>query len=152
MSDKLLDEYVKVTKTIDNIHEKINRYKHIIEKRIDETDDEDIQTKYLNEFRKFIEQIKNDDDITQKYRFLRNKQRDLRNQLTMNDVDKTIFELKSKYGDENYDLNKISLRTRSDINMDNTIYTDNISDKIDKNKINKFDILLNDIQKNLQLN
>jgi hypothetical protein len=150
MTSEMLDEYVKITKIIDKIHEKINAYKVSIEQSINNTNSKKKQEFYMNEFKIFINQIKNDMDIINKYKLLKTKQKNLRNQILNNqisnnisydgddndndnDVDKTIFELRSKY--------------EVNINTSNIYNNTNITPL--NNETVKFDLLINDVQKNL---
>ena len=101
----LLDEYVKITKTVDNIQEKINTYKKTIEDKIEHSTNTAECIVYREEFELFVSDIKHDPQISQKYRRLKQRQQTLRDllldDLTLMNVDEMIHSLKSKYETEN---------------------------------------------------
>jgi len=74
----ILDEYVKITRVIENIQNKINQYIESMDEIIENTQDESERDKKIKEFKTTIERIKNDHEITQKYRQLKNRQKELR--------------------------------------------------------------------------
>ena len=119
----LLDEYVKITKTVDNIQEKINTYKKIIEDKIEHSTNTAECIVYREEFELFVSDIKHDPQISQKYRRLKQRQQMLRD-LLLNDtntntdttymnVDEMIHSLKSKYETENINNNNINISIRT---------------------------------------
>lgn len=81
MADKLLDEYVRVTRAIENIQDKIARYKKSIIYHIDNSKTEQERNDHIKEFRGIIDTIKNDASITKKYRMLKDRQTQLREML-----------------------------------------------------------------------
>ena len=108
MSEDTLDEYVKITKTIDNIHDKINRYKTNILDSLKYSTSEQEQKDKMKEFQNIIHKIKTDPIITNKYRALKKSQDELKKKLisstdfdntstSNNDINKQLTELKDKY-------------------------------------------------------
>ncbi|VBB17976.1 hypothetical protein YASMINEVIRUS_439 [Yasminevirus sp. GU-2018] len=138
MSGSLLDEYVKVTMAIEKVQNKISQYKETIEKQIENAKNSEEEEMYIDEFRRFTQNIKNDHEITNKYRQLKKRQRELRDLLTLqqnsqlstqslsqsvsqspsqslqshSDVsdafERTIRSLTSKYESNTFDLNDLS--------------------------------------------
>lgn len=82
-NEELLDEYVKITKTIDNIQNKINMFKKTIEGKLETSTNDDEREMYLEEFKTFTLNIKNDTQLIQKYKLLNKKQKELRDQLLL---------------------------------------------------------------------
>lgn len=193
MSDNLgdvLDEYVMITKTIENIQDKINRYKKTIELRIDNATSDREQRMYVTEFKQFITDIKNDPHITKKYRRLKQRQKDLRDRLlfdnkSTNDIstdivtndnvncnnsnsintnvaitdninyaDEIISNLQSKYSNSLHIHNNLMISVDQSKEFDLTRqnereqYDYQINQQNEQNQ-NKFNILINDVQKNL---
>jgi hypothetical protein len=100
MTDSLLDEYVKITKKIDIIQNKINRYKKKIELNIEKSKSEKEQNDKLQEFKEIVETIKNDPTIVGKYKLLKQRQKELRDLIISsadNESDLLIANMKSKY-------------------------------------------------------
>ena len=100
MTDIILDEYVRVTRTIENIQTKINTYKKSIEEDIESAKSEEEQNERVKEFKNMMAKIKKDPNVTSNYRLLKKRQTELRNQIIPidnNDIDKTISNLKRKY-------------------------------------------------------
>jgi hypothetical protein len=102
MTDLILDEYVKVTRIIENIQNKINRYKKNVKENIENSRNEHEQEKKIKEFKKTMSRIKGDKDITQQYRLLKKKQKELRDKLipdtlSFTDADSFISDLRIKY-------------------------------------------------------
>jgi hypothetical protein len=123
MSDNLLDEYYKITKTIDNIQTKINNYKQAIEEQMNNAKNNIERQQYVNEYKNFIQNIKKDEDIKNKLIQLNKRQNELKtiimapNEINVIDV---IQNLTNKY----------------------TTLTNNTTN-------NKYEQLINDIEKNL---
>lgn len=103
--DSVLDEYTRLTKSIDNIKRIIADYKTHTESRMPNT-----------EFESFIESLKSNAHITEKYRLLKQRQKELREIIIQssnssdsfdssnvllkkseNSLERTIEELKLKY-------------------------------------------------------
>lgn len=78
--NRSLDEYVKITRTIENIQNIINRY--IKDLAIENAQTEQEKDEKINEFKDMMFRIKNDRDITQRYRYLKERQKELRERLT----------------------------------------------------------------------
>ena len=143
MSEDLLDEYVKITKTIDNIHNKINKYKTDILDSIKYSSSEQEQKDKIKQFHSIIQKIKSDHKITNKYRTLKKSQAELKKKIinstdfddtSSSDISKQISLLKTKY-----DLSsKKKIILIDDIN----IYNNNIGDV-------KFNSILEEVQLNL---
>lgn len=91
--NSILDEYVMVTNAIANIQKKINMYKKSIEEKIEFSADNNEINMYVKEYKLFISGIKNDSDIIERYRKLKNKQKELYEQLFL--YSKTHYELES---------------------------------------------------------
>jgi hypothetical protein len=81
--DKLIKEYDKITKAIENIHEKINTYKKTIEEKIENAIDDHEINMFVKEFKSFSESVKNDQHINNKYKLLKQKQTELHNQIIL---------------------------------------------------------------------
>ncbi len=73
MTEKILNEYVKVTNTINSIVTKINKYKHEISSVIESAPALE-QEKKMKDFENMIIKIKNDPKITGQYRKLKIKE------------------------------------------------------------------------------
>jgi hypothetical protein len=113
MTRKHLDEYIKITKSIENIQYEINAYKRTILDNIENAKTEKEQYEKIKEFQKTVVQLKQDPEITQKYRLLKQKQTELKNKIiyfiethidnidnineTKTDIEKMIIHLKIKY-------------------------------------------------------
>ena len=108
MTEEILNEYVKITCIIENIQNKINLYKQNIEDNIEKSKNDIEQNQKIKEFVNTMTKIKEDADITQRYRKLKLKQKELKEQLIKNpiinnnnnidiDTDIIISNLKSKY-------------------------------------------------------
>ncbi|AYV77533.1 MAG: hypothetical protein Dasosvirus5_12 [Dasosvirus sp.] len=80
----LLDEYVKITITIKNIREKLNKYKKSVEKKVINASTDREQQNIISDFTESITRIKNNPEITQKFKILKQRQTELRNILTQN--------------------------------------------------------------------
>ena len=144
MTEKLLDEYVKITMAIENVQNKINQYKKKVENIINNTESNQEKRIYIEEFKTVMMKIKNDNEITKKYRTLRKRQNELKKIFLEDskpkddkmsaslspwpeDTDITLCELKKKYelkskGDDifddesNYDRNtQITEKTKQTI-------------------------------------
>jgi len=103
MKEQLLDEYVKITKTIDNIQLKLTNYKKKIEESIENSKSEEEQQNKIIEFKEIINKIKNDETISKKYKLLKKNQEEIRKKLIINDsidtneIDDKITILFKKY-------------------------------------------------------
>jgi len=101
MSENLLDEYVKITKTIDNIKIKLAKYKDYTENSIEKARTEEEQQNKINKFRNTIIKIKNDETINNKFKLLKKKQQEIKKQLIPeNDINNTIIMLINKYSND----------------------------------------------------
>lgn len=146
MTDLILDEYVKVTRTIENIQNKINRYKKSVEENIENSKSEQEQENKIKEFKKTMSRIKGDKDITQRYRILKKKQKELRdklipNELSFSEADVLIIGLRKKY--EKMSKNQILF-------VDDEEF-DNIELDVKRSLQNtRFEMILQEIQKNLK--
>lgn len=146
MSDLILDEYVKVTRTIENIQDKIIRYKKSVEENIENSKSEKEQEQKIKEFQKTMSRIKGDNDITKRYRLLKQKQKELRDKLipdaiSLSEADLLIINLRKKY--EALAKNKVLLiddEELDNIELDTKRSLQNI----------KFDMILQQVQKNLK--
>ena len=146
MSEDTLDEYVKITRTIDNIHNKINRYKLNVMDSLKYSTSEQEQKDKMKEFQNIVKKIKSDPSITNKYRALKKSQEELKKKLISstdfdntssvnNDINKQLLELKEKY--DTLSKKRIIIIDDSKINTDNSF----------KNK--KFNSILDEVQLNL---
>lgn len=127
---EILDEYVRVSKTIDNIKSKIENYKNSVNELLKKAKTEKEQDEIIEKYRNDMMKIKNDKNITRRFKLLKQKQKNLKNLLLPsinNDADIIINLMKGKYTDDDY----ISLN---------------------KGKLDDFeyDIILHKIQKNLE--
>lgn len=142
MSTIILDEYVTVTKAIDNIHNKINEYKTYIENEIKNANTKKRKQKILRRFRKTLNKIKNDPDVTNKYKSLKEKQLKIKKMLIpveKTEIDEIIASLQAKYNMLSY--NNIVI----DDHQEN-------ANKICANKIihnMKFHTIINELENNL---
>lgn len=163
MTEANLDEYVKVTNAIDNIHDKINKYKKIVSETIENSSSEKEQIRCLLEFKNTIKRIKSDSNITHKYKLLKKRQNELKNILlsstktntfynnlndnehifTTSDISNYLNDLQTKYSylvkkkiiivDES-ELKYINYRTKCDANF---VKFKTIIDDVQKKLINK---------------
>lgn len=102
MSKDILNEYVKITTIIQNIQEKIDRYKKSIEESLQNSTSDKEKEYIFKEFEEKISRIQNDPNITSRYRELKNRQDELRKRLIpdkRNDIDTVLSDLKVKYVD-----------------------------------------------------
>jgi hypothetical protein len=162
LSEKLLDEYVRITRAIENVQAKINKYKKKINFVIESAKSEEEQKKHIDEFTKVINMIKNDIGITEKYRELKIRQQELKNILlkgfntnqesftnptvieSMSDTDITLHRLKEKYESE----------------MNNIVFNNDNDDKNNRTNINtkraiqneNHCTILQELKKNLKQN
>jgi hypothetical protein len=125
MSENLLDEYYKITKTIDNIQTKINNYKQAIEEQINNAKNDTERQQYITEYKHFIQNIKQDEDIKNKLIQLNKRQNELKT-IIMTPTDINVIDVIQKL------TNKYTILTNN---------TDIIN--------NKYEQLINDIEKNL---
>lgn len=106
--DEYIDEYAKISKILNNVSEKINKYKESINQKIDECKNEEDKKHHIDEYNNFISLIQNDSDITRKFIYLRSRQEELKNIIQELDPDnkssihkkcinKTLDDLKTKY-------------------------------------------------------
>lgn len=173
MTEHILDEYMKITRTIENIQNKINQYKKIVEANIENSKNEEEQEEKIREFKKIIHRIKKDKEITRKYRLLKKKQKELRDSLVTNrgslegdETNLVISDLKSKYSllskhevlfispDDSPDnvLDNVPDNVPDDV-LDDVL--DNVSDNHLPRLTNrdlqniKFEMVLRQVQKNL---
>lgn len=119
---KNLDEYVKVCNAIDRIQTKIDLYREETEKKL-EIATEAEKKEIMIEFKNFIEAIKKDKNILIKFKTLKQKQNQLRLQLTSskcNDCLQSINEKNSlDFLDEKY-RKIVNLEESSIIDIDIT--------------------------------
>jgi len=153
MSEDTLDEYVKITRTIDNIHNKINRYKlNVIDSLKYSTSEQEHKNKML-EFQNIIQKIKSDPTITNKYRALKKSQEELKKKLinstdfdtvssTNNDINKQLSELKEKY--DVLSKKRIIIIDDSKIDNNNSFKNDKFNSILDEVQLN---LIKNDISK-----
>ncbi len=100
MTDCLLDEYVKISKTIESIQTKIDELKKDIEKSIVDAQSENEQNEHIEKFKELMEKIKTDPNMILKYKSLKNRQLELKNLIlpcTESEIDRTVKQLKNKY-------------------------------------------------------
>lgn len=100
MTDYLLDEYVKISKTIENIQMKINEYKKDIEISIENAQSENEQNVHVEKFKEMMIKIKTDPNIITKYKSLKKRQQELKFLIipsTDSEIDHQINQLKNKY-------------------------------------------------------
>jgi hypothetical protein len=145
MIDLILDEYVKVTRTIENIQNKINRYKKNVEENIENLKNEKEQIVKIKEFQKTMSQIKGDKDITHRYRLLKKKQKELRDILipgivSLTDSELFISNMRQKY--EKFSKNKMMI-------IDDDEHDCFELDTKQSLQNSKFDVILREVQKNL---
>lgn len=159
MSESMLAEYVKVTRTIENIQFKLNKYIKDTEKYIETAKSEKEQNKKIKEIKKTLAKIKKDPEVTNKYRILKKRQIELKNQLLStvkpsndihdSDIDKTISDLKIKYNI--LTQNEIVIINNKYINNDK--YSNNnkyyIQNQDQHHNNMNFDIILHEIQNNI---
>ena len=166
MTDLILDEYVKVTRIIENIQNKINRYKKSVKENIENSRNEHEQEKKIKEFKKTMSRIKGDKDITQQYRLLKKKQKELRDKLipdtlSLTDADSFISDLRIKY--ERVSKNQVLLVDTVTPRVDAvTPRVDAVTHWVDADLLNakldtfsslqntRFETLLQEVQKNLK--
>ena len=148
----MLDEYVKITRTIENIQTKINRYIKDIEEAIENAQTEREKDEKINELKDMMHRIKNDRDITQKYRYLKERQKELRGQLTLSTQSHVVV---INPEPNSFDV-LVDLRERYDkLAKQEIVLTDDEFDQMEYNTHEsiqniKFDILLQEVQKNLK--
>lgn len=130
----ILNEYVRVSIIIHNIHTKIDNYKKIIERRIERTNNENKQMKYVSDFSDFIDAIKKDKTITNQYKKLKLKEKILKEKI-MNTCCSTYIHEKIT---NNITTNDYSDDKINDI-IDDCINNDNMSNS----NINIDDLLVN---------
>jgi len=105
MSNNILDEYTKITRIIENIQDKINRYKITIEQDLERSSSEKEKNMIIKEFEKKIKKIRDNPQITKRYRYFKKRQEMLRRLLILSDkteTDKLLQDLQIKY----YNLSK----------------------------------------------
>ena len=76
MSVDILNEYVKVTSTINNIQDKLNRYKKQVQNKLDSAKSEKERDLIVKDFQENIDKMKNDSEIKRKYLNLKKKQKE----------------------------------------------------------------------------
>ena len=79
--DTILDEYVNVTMKINNVLKIISQYKDTIKQKIENAKLEGEKKLYIDQFRDFIQNIKNDNDIINKYKLLKIRQCEIRKKI-----------------------------------------------------------------------
>jgi hypothetical protein len=94
---KILDEYVKVCKTIDKIKYNIHLCTIDTDEKLRNTSSKKNRKRIVMEYKTFIDTIKNDSDIIKKYKLLKQRQNMLRNQLTKKIVASDLSTLYLKY-------------------------------------------------------
>lgn len=151
MSEDTLDEYVKITKTIDNIHDKINKYKmNVLDSLKHSSSDKEQQDK-MKDFQDIIKKIKSDPLITNKYRALKKSQDELKKKLISSsdfdnsnnsntNINKQLSELKVKYD---------MLSKKRIIIIDDTKLSDIRINNGTNLKNEKFNSILDEVQLNL---
>jgi len=155
-NEELLDEYVKITKTIDIIQNKINTFKKTIEDKIHTSTNDNEREMYLEEFKTFTLNIKNDTQLIQKYKLLNKRQKELRDQLLlyiihtnsnpiMTDNESSLNKVINIEFDTNVNTNSclINVNDNTFDNSDNIDNINNINNDIDKTLCNlrlKYDV------------
>ncbi len=98
--EQLLDEYVNVVKSIESIQNKINIYVQKVEDNIEKTSSDSERHFLIQEFKESLDKIKNDKNITEKYKKLKKRQEELKIILIkpeQSEFDQSINELYLKY-------------------------------------------------------
>jgi hypothetical protein len=104
MTDNLLDEYVKISKTIERIQTMIQGYKEEVEKSIINAKSENEQNECYDNFREMMIKIKMDPCIMTRYKSLKKRQCELKSLILPccdSEIDLTVNKLKNKYMLEN---------------------------------------------------
>lgn len=154
MSEKLLDEYVRITCVIENIQKKINQYRGYIENIINNADNEREQEQYVNEFKNVMDDIKNDSDITRKYRKLRNRQQELKKIILLGlsklEIDEIHAMTNNDNNNDDYDNN---LMSETDITLHKLRkkYESNVLSE-NTDRANNYCLVIQEIQNNLEQN
>jgi hypothetical protein len=147
MSERILDDYVRITHIINNIQNRIDKYKERMIRKIEGAKTIKDQNILLEEFRKIIDGIKRDPIITEKYKLLKKKQLILKKQLlhdhentsTSDDIENNLNQLYTKYlASSNNEKNIVRGNCRKQSNNKHTSQDEKI----------KF--ILNEIEKNLE--
>lgn len=100
MTDHLLDEYVKISRTIESIQTKIEEFKREIEISIENAQSENEQNEHIEKFKEMMTKIKTDPNIITKFKSLKKKQNELKILIlpyTESEIDQVIKQLKNKY-------------------------------------------------------
>lgn len=100
MTDCLLDEYVKITKTIESIQKKIDSFKNDIEISIENAQSENEQNEHVEKFKEMMGKLKTDPEIIAKFKSLKKRQLELKKLIlpcTESEIDQTVKQLKIKY-------------------------------------------------------
>lgn len=137
MTESMLNEYVRITRIIENIHNKITRYQIKTEKLIKNAKYDEERRVILDRFNKIMYDIKHDKDINVKYKILRDRQIELKSKLIRQDsIDETIGNIKMKY---------INSMSNDELTKKLTSYDqiDTILDNI-KSKINNLPIFIHE--------
>jgi len=140
MTESILDEYVRITRIIDNIQNKLTQYKKETDILIEKANTKEERENILSNFKIIMDDIKRDHIITNKYRLLRQKQLELKNQLIrpiFGNVDETIQNMKIKYNYSNITpvVDEIKLKTNELVSNEQIdIVLNNIKNKIDNPK------------------
>ena len=104
-----MDEYIKVTNAIDNIQNKIDQYIRDTEEKINKTYNNLDKNELIKKFKQVLFYIKNNPDITTKYKLLKMRQEELKNNILINssksEADIVLLSLKDKYEKDNISVN-----------------------------------------------
>lgn len=131
MSEDILDEYVRLTRAIENVRNKINQYKKNIDYDISNSKSEKEQQKHVDKFKNVINRIKNDDDITGKYRRVKARHQELKRVLLRG------LEIQSKMKANFSNDNKSRSHTTNDFNNQMAINPHIISETSSEIILNK---------------
>lgn len=152
MTEDTLEEYVRICKTIDNIHNKINKYKINILDSLKHTSSEKEHNDKIKEFHKIIKKISSDPVITHRYRELKKSKDELKKKIintsdfdntsSLNkDINKELTDLKDKY---NILSKKNIIIIEDEINYNVTIDNKKFNSILDEIQLN---LIKNDISK-----
>lgn len=142
-STTTLDKYIKVTKAIENVQEMINSHTDIIKAKLENTINSNEQNMYLEEYRMFISNIKNDPQIIPNYKRLKQKQKELEDtllSLSRKNPDAVEHPVKLPVAD--------SIITETNTDTKNEHSTDSTTDSSDADSImdNDVDKILHDLR------
>jgi hypothetical protein len=106
-TSKLLDEYVKICNKMEKIKKIIENYKKELEDKLMNNNDENEQKINIDQFKEMINKIKEDTEITTKYKLLKQKQTIIKDLIDKretkpiasnnNEIDNVLNNLRNKY-------------------------------------------------------